>query len=151
MATRKPFSLALHERENGMADEVLATWVKTAERTATLDILPPGMDASTWEKRLAEFQAILGDDGVLSGHEHRVRYSDPYAEHQDQTEQDKRGTAASLYPVTVEHIQAILKICNEHKIPVWTVSGGKNLGYGGPAPRVKVGSSLTLQTRFADV
>ena len=121
-----------------MADKVLATWIETAERTPTLDVLPPGLDAPTWAALVAKFQVILGEDGVLTGHEHRVRYGDPYAEHQDGREQEKRASAAALFPVTVEHIQAILKLCNEHKVPVWTVSQGKNLGYGGPAARVKV-------------
>ncbi|KMU90962.1 flavoprotein subunit p-cresol methylhydroxylase [Coccidioides immitis H538.4] len=122
-----PFSLALNEKENGMANEVLSTWQTTASRTPTLDILPPGVDAETWTGVLEEFKRILGDKGVLSGHEHRIRYIDPYAEESD--EQEKRGSSATLFPVTVEHIQAILKICNEHKIPLWTVSRGKNLGY----------------------
>jgi hypothetical protein len=137
MATQKPFTLALHEEENRMADEVVATWIKTAERTSTLTILPPGVDAATWAKLVTQFRAILGDDGVLTSHEHRIRYADPYAEHQDEQEQEKRGSAATLFPVTVEHIQGVLKVCNEHRIPIWTVSRGKNLGYGGPAARVK--------------
>lgn len=119
-----------------MANEVLSTWRTTAERTPTVDILPPGLDVGTWAGVLEEFRTILGDEGILSGHEHRVRYIDPYAEESD--EQEKRGSSATLFPVTVDHIQAILKICNKHKIPLWTVSRGKNLGYGGPAARIKV-------------
>ncbi|KAK3688888.1 FAD binding domain-containing protein [Podospora appendiculata] len=140
-----PHTLALHERENAMADQVVSTWVKTAERTPTLAILPPGLDAASWAERVAEFQSILGADGVLTNHEHRVRYGDPYAEHQDGQEQEKRGSAATLFPVTVEHVQAVLKICNAHSLPVWTISQGKNLGYGGPAARVKGSIILDLK------
>jgi FAD/FMN-containing dehydrogenase len=32
-------------------------------------------------------------------------------------------------PKNVEETQGVLKICNEYKIPVWTFSRGKNLGY----------------------
>ncbi|PKS06133.1 hypothetical protein jhhlp_007450 [Lomentospora prolificans] len=145
MAAQKPCTLALNEVENRMADEVVGTWIKTAERARTLTILPPGVDAATWAKLVVQFRAILGDDGILTSHEHRVRYTDPYAEHQDETEQEKRGSAATLFPVTVEHIQGVLKICNEHRIPTWTVSRGKNLGYGGPAARVKGSIILDLQ------
>ncbi|KAK1751471.1 hypothetical protein QBC47DRAFT_330208, partial [Echria macrotheca] len=144
MAALRPFTKALHEKENQMADATVATWIKTAERTPTIDILPPGLDAETWQKLVAEFHTILGEDGVLTSHDHRVRYADPYAEHQDETEQERRGSAATLFPVTVEHVQAILKICNAHTIPVWTVSRGRNLGYGGPAPRVKGSLILDL-------
>lgn len=141
----KPFTLALNEVENRMADDVVDTWIKTAERTATIPILPPGLDAETWAKVVSQFREILGNDSVLTEHEHRVRYHDPYAEHQDGKEQEKRGSAAALLPVTVEHIQAILKICNEHSIPIWTVSRGRNLGYGGPAARVKVNRPVLMQ------
>lgn len=39
-------------------------------------------------------------------------------------------------PSTLAHLQSILSISNHHSIPLWTFSRGKNLGYGGPAPRV---------------
>jgi hypothetical protein len=132
----QPFDLALNPRENGMGNAVLQTWIASASAVPTLEILPPGLSKATWDGVVQQFAAILGAESVLTGHEQRVRYGDPYAEEAD--EQAKRGSAATLYPVTVEHIQAILKICNEHKIPLWTVSRGKNLGYGGPAARVKV-------------
>ncbi|RFU24248.1 hypothetical protein B7463_g12090, partial [Scytalidium lignicola] len=140
MATRQPFALALNETENEMANEVLNTWIETAERTSTIDILPPGLDITIWDAVIKEFKTILGDEGVLVGHEHRIRYNDPYAEEHD--EQEKRGSSATLFPVTVEDIQGILKLCNRHKISLWTVSRGKNLGYGGPAARVKASDSL---------
>ena len=142
MVATQPLTLALNDAENRMGADTIASWIETAERTPTIPILPPGLDAATWEKVVASFKGILGDDGVLTSHEHRIRYHDPYAEHQDGREQEKRGSAATLYPITVEHIQAILKICNEHSIPIWTVSRGKNLGYGGPAARVKVSRRL---------
>lgn len=138
MATQQPFILALNAAENRMGADVVDTWVKTAERTPTIPILPPGLDAATWDQLVTSFKVILGNDGILTGHDHRIRYHDPYAEHQDEKEQEKRGSAATIFPVTVEHIQQILKICNQHTIPIWTVSRGKNLGYGGPAARVKV-------------
>lgn len=138
MSLPKKHTLALHARENAMADEVVSTWIQTAQRTPSLDILPPGLDSSSWVELVAKFRDILGDEGVLTGHEHRVLYHDPYAEHQDGQEQEKRGSAATIFPVTVEHVQGVLKLCNEYKVPVWTVSRGKNLGYGGPAARVKV-------------
>lgn len=143
-----PHTLALNEVENKMADATVATWIETAERAPTLTILPPGVDATTWAQLLNLFKVILGEAGVLHSHEQRVRYTDPYAEHLDEREQEKRGSAATLYPVTVEHIQSVLKICNEYQIPIWTVSRGKNLGYGGPAARVKVSLAISTGSCF---
>ncbi|KAF9886736.1 hypothetical protein FE257_011113 [Aspergillus nanangensis] len=142
MAAQDPFSLAINAVENDMANEVLDRWRDTAEQHATIEVLPPGMDMKTWPTVVALFQEILGDDGVLVGHQHRIRYCDPYAESPD--EQEKRGSSAALLPATVEQIQAVLKLCNRHGIPIWTVSRGKNLGYGGPAARVKGSVILDL-------
>ena len=136
MSAEQPFTLALDPKQNDMANGVLSTWKRTAERTPTIEIVPPFLDRITWISVLAEFRTILGEDGVLVGHEHHIRYADPYAQQHD--EQEKRGSSATLLPVTVEEIQAVLRLCNKHQIPLWTVSRGKNLGYGGPAARVKV-------------
>ena len=42
--------------------------------------------------------------------------------------------SAALLATTVEQIQKIVGICNQYKVPVWTISTGKNLGYGSAAP-----------------
>jgi 4-cresol dehydrogenase (hydroxylating) flavoprotein subunit len=34
----------------------------------------------------------------------------------------------------VEEVQAVVRIASEHRIPIWPISRGKNLGYGGSAP-----------------
>ncbi|KAJ9144931.1 hypothetical protein NKR23_g5732 [Pleurostoma richardsiae] len=40
-------------------------------------------------------------------------------------------------PSAVEEVQQIVKLANTYKVPLWTVSRGKNLGYGGSSPVVK--------------
>ena len=40
-------------------------------------------------------------------------------------------------PTTVEEVQAVVRIANEHRVPLWTHGAGPNNGYGGPAPRVE--------------
>ena len=57
----------------------------------------------------------------------------------------RSGTAAgtttrlrpSSSPQTVEEIQAIVRIANEHRVPIWVSGVGKNNGYGGSSPRVR--------------
>ena len=39
-------------------------------------------------------------------------------------------------PTTVEEVQAVVRVANEHGVPLWTHGRGMNNGYGGPAPRV---------------
>ena len=41
-----------------------------------------------------------------------------------------------MAPTTVEQVQAIVRIANEHRIPLYPISTGKNLGYGGSAPNL---------------
>src|SRR6202034_3008763 len=56
--------------------------------------------------------------------------------------------AAAVAPGEVEQVQAVVKIANLHKIPLWTISTGKNLGYGGSAPLL--GGSVVLDLKRMD-
>ena len=49
-------------------------------------------------------------------------------------EAEDRVPSAAVAPSNVEQVQAIVKIANAYKFPLWTVSTGRNLGYGGAAP-----------------
>ena len=48
-------------------------------------------------------------------------------------------------PTTVEEIQEIVRVANEHKVPLWTHGQGRNNGYGGPAPRVRGSVIVSLR------
>lgn len=134
--TFKPVTISHRQAENEHATETLKRWHDTALAEETREYLPPGMTRQTWATVVKKFQAALGTEKVVLGDELRVLYADPFSMNVD--EKERRGTACALRPTTVEEIQAILKIANEYKIPLWTVSRGKNLGYGGPVGRVKV-------------
>ena len=57
-----------------------------------------------------------------------------------------RPTAsAALLPASVDEIRAILRVANEYRIPLWTVSTGRNFAYGGAAPRLPGSVVLDLQ------
>lgn len=45
---------------------------------------------------------------------------------------------------SVDDLRAVLGVFNKYKVPVWVVSRGKNLGYGGPAPVVSGSVVLDL-------
>ncbi|KAF4978064.1 hypothetical protein FDECE_18272, partial [Fusarium decemcellulare] len=42
----------------------------------------------------------------------------------------------AVRPATVGEVREVVKLANELRVPIWTVSRGKNLGYGGSAPVV---------------
>lgn len=45
-------------------------------------------------------------------------------------------SSAVVAPRDVPEVQTIMRLCNEFEIPVWPFSIGRNVGYGGAAPRV---------------
>lgn len=74
---------------------------------------------------------ILGEDnisrtpsyGALEGTQGRESYGDPFS-----TARIHRPSGA-VRPSTVEELQEVMKLANKHKVSLWTVSRGKNLGY----------------------
>jgi 4-cresol dehydrogenase (hydroxylating) len=78
------------------------------------------------------FAAALGGDKVLTSEEELVEFRDPF---QFETWTDYSASAVVM-PTTVEEVQAVVNVANEHCVPLWTHGVGKNNGYGGPAPRV---------------
>jgi 4-cresol dehydrogenase (hydroxylating) len=103
-------------------------------------VLPPSVTLSAFEDALRAFRSIVGEAWVLASEEDRSTYMDPYAigDGKDHV------ASAAVAPQSTEEVQAILRIANEHKIPLWPVSRGKNLGYGGAAPLVSGSVVLDL-------
>ncbi|KAG7041255.1 hypothetical protein JMJ77_0008958, partial [Colletotrichum scovillei] len=58
--------------------------------------------------------------------------------------------AAAVRPASVDHVQQIVKASNDNLTPLWTISRGKNLGYGGSAP-VLSGSVVLDLHRMTDI
>ena len=76
-----------------------------------MHVLPPnGMTSAGFDKALADFRRVLGDQWVLSGDEDRQTYIDPYALG-DGLDHD---CSAILAPSTVEEVQAILRLSLIH-------------------------------------
>jgi 4-cresol dehydrogenase (hydroxylating) len=105
------------------------------------DHLPPHLGAAEFDRALAKFEAALGPQGALTTPAQAAEFRDPFA-HASWTEFEP---SAVLMPTSVEEIQAVLAIANEHKVPLWTSSQGRNNGYGGPAPRVRGSVVLSLR------
>ena len=69
----------------------------------------------------------------------------------ERDEPTERLTSAAVAPDSVEQVQQIVRIANEHKIPLYPISTGKNLGYGGSAPILSgsVVGDLLRMNKFA--
>ena len=105
--------------------------------------LPPKVSAKEFAAALDALRKAVGDQWVLTSEEDRGTYLDPYSIG-DAHEHEPCGAVA---PRTTEELQNVLKISNRYKIPLWPVSMGKNLAYGGAAPRMK-GTMVLDLSRF---
>ena len=92
--------------------------------------LPPRVTEERMADALERFRKIVGADWLFSG-KAVESYHDPYTISNDAGRYKARAAVA---PVSTEQVQEIVKVANEYRIPLWTVSRGKNLAYGGAAP-----------------
>ena len=94
--------------------------------------LPPGVSAEQLARALDVFTTALGDEAVLTSDEALLEFRDPFA----YPTWDSYLASAVVMPTSVEEVQQVVRIANEHAVPLWTHGRGMNNGYGGPAPRV---------------
>lgn len=92
--------------------------------------LPPTLDRPAFERALAAFRSVVGDEWVLATDEDRQTYADVYAMGDGRA----HAPGAAIAPANVEEVQALVRLANEHRAPLWPISRGKNFGYGGSAP-----------------
>jgi 4-cresol dehydrogenase (hydroxylating) len=85
--------------------------------------------------------AVVGRENALVTDEERDTFRDPYWFHGDRT----YDSSLVVFASDVEQVQAIVRIANEHEVPVWTSSQGRNNGYGGPSPRVAGSVLISLR------
>jgi (+)-pinoresinol hydroxylase len=94
--------------------------------------VPPGVSGRDFSDALRQFEEAVGKDWVFSSDEDVDPYRDSYSPFWH--EEEEPIPSAAVAPDGVEQVQKILKIANDYKIPLWTVSTGRNLAYGGSAP-----------------
>ncbi len=96
-------------------------------------ILPINVKESDFKAAIAKFEAVLGKEWVFKSEEDLNLYRDAYSPQWD--DEDEPIPSLALAPKNVKEVQAIVKIANEYKIPLFPISTGKNLGYGSCAPQ----------------
>ena len=103
--------------------------------------LPPGVTEFDLEKALAAFAAAIGEDKVASDAESLEDFQDPFQVPGSAT----NLPSAVVSPTSTEDVQAVVRIANEYRIPLWPISRGKNNGYGGAAPQVRGSVMLSFR------
>jgi len=94
--------------------------------------VPPGVSPSDFEKVISEFEDAVGKEWVFTSDQDVALYRDPYSPFLG--EADELVASAAVAPDSVEQVQRIVRTANKYRIPIYPVSTGKNLGYGGAAP-----------------
>ena len=93
---------------------------------------PPRVSPQAFDTALTAFAGAIGKDWVMASDADRDAYSDAYAPGPS----EQWPASAAVAPASVEEVQAVVRLANEHKTPLWPVARGKNLGYGTAAPRM---------------
>ncbi|KIW36011.1 uncharacterized protein PV06_11686 [Exophiala oligosperma] len=119
------------------------------EKLTSKRVLPAGFDEKTFDQALDALSLVVGADNVsrdgshgsVEGPNGEKSYGDiwPLANPTDHT------PSGAVRPATVEDVQGVLKVANRYRLPLWTVSRGRNLGYGGSGAVVRGTVVLDLQ------
>jgi FAD/FMN-containing dehydrogenase len=113
-------------------------------------VLPPNTPLSKFHDYITRARAICGNENVKIIEKDKVLidgdYMHPCKGHDMHAilSRDYFVASAVVYPREVPDVQAMMRLCNEFEIPVWTYSIGRNTGYGGAAPRVPGSICLDL-------
>src|SRR5215469_4034399 len=94
--------------------------------------IPPDVSAADFSMALAQFAEVVGKEWVFTSDEDMETYRDSYSPFWH--EEEDRVPSAAVAPDDVRQVQAAVRIANHFKIPIWTISTGKNLAYGGSSP-----------------
>jgi (+)-pinoresinol hydroxylase len=100
------------------------------QRTVTL---PSNVSRSRFNSALLEFERAVGRGWVFSRAEDLALYNDAYSPFAVEPSLQLLASAA-VAPETVEQVQQVVRTANRYRIPLYTISTGRNLGYGGSAP-----------------
>lgn len=93
-------------------------------------VLPKGLDQAAFARAVAEYRAIVGDEHVIVELERLA----PYTKIMIPEDEGLHQPSGVIAPDGVEQIRQILAVSTKYKIPLWTVSTGRNFGYGSASP-----------------
>lgn len=97
-----------------------------------MTLIPYGVTEADFHSALDKFRAIVGRNWVFTEAQDIGTYRDSYSPVWGEPEE--RLASAAVAPANVDEVQALVQIANTYKIPLYPISTGKNLGYGGAAP-----------------
>ncbi|KAH7386354.1 hypothetical protein BKA64DRAFT_141336 [Cadophora sp. MPI-SDFR-AT-0126] len=122
----------------------------TSQQPGDPMIPPPGITPPQFQSFISRATSIAGPeivevilpDNSLSG----GSYENPCHGYDMDAilDHDYFVTSAVISPRSVPEVQEMMRLCTETGVPVWPYSIGRNMGYGGAAPRVPGSVGLYL-------
>ncbi len=106
-------------------------------------MLPPDVDDKTFATAIDAFKEAVGSQWVFTSPDDLALYRDAYSVLWG--ESGEKLASAAVAPKTVEQVQKVVVAANRYKIPIYPISTGKNLGYGGSAPNLSGSVVLDLK------
>lgn len=103
-------------------------------------VLPPGMDQATFNRAAEAFRRIVGNEWVHVG-DRLKGYEDPFPI----IDKESSRSSIAVAPANVEQVQQILRAANEFNFPLWPVSTGRNIVFGGASPAMTGTGVLDLK------
>jgi 4-cresol dehydrogenase (hydroxylating) len=94
--------------------------------------LPPYVSEADFTAALEAFASIVGNQWLFTTNEDLELYRDSYSILWG--EADERTASAAVAPDNADQVVALVKVANRYRIPIYPISTGKNLGYGGAGP-----------------
>ncbi len=93
-------------------------------------MLPEGLPPREFAAAVAELRAIVGQQWVFADADSTLPYTKSLIPDPDH----RHVPSGAVAPASVEEVQAILKVANRYRLPLWPISTGKNMGYGMATP-----------------
>jgi 4-cresol dehydrogenase (hydroxylating) len=92
---------------------------------------------------LRELEGAVGKDWLITDPDEIHPYRDYFSMLKDQD--DELVPSAAVCPASVEQVQAVVRVANRYKVPLYAISTGKNFAYGGPAPNLRGSVTVDLK------
>ncbi|GAA5820595.1 hypothetical protein JCM11251_003067 [Rhodosporidiobolus azoricus] len=117
---------------------------------------PPNFNKETFENAIADLRKVLGGNEWVQINDvplNSGNYYHPALSHDayNVLDADYFVPSAIALPGSTEDVQAIVRWANKWIFPLWPISIGRNLGYGGAAPRVPGSLVINLGQRMNKV
>jgi 4-cresol dehydrogenase (hydroxylating) len=97
-----------------------------------MKMLPDGVTRPDFDSAVVELREAVGREWVFTEKEQGLR---AYNDHFSPVEPILHAPSAAVAPKTIDQIQQVLTVARKYRIPLWPISTGRNLAYGGSAPR----------------